>query len=372
MSQTYEQVEIVSETAVIVTERNGGVMTDRNGGVADRNGGDKEEKIKVKKSTKKHNSKFETMNTETMNTERDYEQVVFNHDDIPAEDDTFNLINTSGKKARKPKKRIVVVDKEEVVASEIVPQVALPLTMEESLFGTQRIDAVAEEDEVIAVITEEEYQLAQARLEWEQAGKTYKSLQDQVAKNKLKENIAEYRAEKIKDVDAGIEKLEQEYEALGQQIAKMKARRQEIDNGDFDEVLLNAVFLKKTEKLVKEKPEKEGKRAPPTKKERRSSVLFEDEELFRHRATRGGVLLNTIYCYYESATDCFQLCDEESNPITDGDDVVSRNGITFENLNQFIIYNNRQYVPEKVQRETAWAGSVCVFRDDEWISVGKL
>lgn len=277
------------------------------------------------------------------------------------------------KKARKPRKRIVVVDKE-VVANEIEIEVAVPLTMEESLFGTQHIDAEAEPDEVIAVMTEEECALAQARLEWEKAEGNYRALQDQIAKNKLKENIVQYRAEKIKDVDVGIERLEQEQEELRRQIETMKARRQEIENGDFDEMILNAVFLKTDVKEpVKEKPKAkvEGKRAPPTKKERRSSVLFEDEELFRHNATRGGVLLNTMYCYYEAATDRFQLCDEESNPMMDGD-VGVQTGTTFDNLNQFIIYNNRQYVPEKVQRETAWAGSVCVFRDEKWISVGKL
>jgi len=328
MSQTYEQVEtaeVVQVETVIVTERNGGA-SGRNGGVERAGIKEKKGKSKDKKIPINHNSKFETMNTETMNTEQEYEQVNF-QDEIPTQDEISTLIKVDGWGKKKSKKRIVVVDKEEdkeevdedVVASEIVPQVALPLTMEESLFGTQRIDAVAEEDEFIPVMTEEECQLAQARLEWEQAGKTYKSLQDQIAKNKLKENIAEYRAERLQNVDAGIEKLEKEQEELRQQIEGMKAVRQEIVNGDFDEMILNDVFLKtevKTE--VKEPKQKvarvsrKGEFVPHTFEDRVTRVGEAEIEIFGIRFRHFGKTVDINGVKF-SAVTLQELMDENAN-----------------------------------------------------------
>ena len=310
MSQTYEQVETANVIDVVVTERNGGA-TDRNGGVERAGTEEKKGKSKDKKLPINHNSKFKTMNTET---EREYEQVVFNHDDIPAEDETFNIINTGEKKKRSPRKRIVVVDKE-VVASEIAPQVALPLTMEESLFGTQRIDAVAEEDEVIPVLTEEECQLAQAKLEWEKAEGTYRALQDQIAKNKLKENIVQYREEKLQDVDAGIERLEKEYEELRQQIETMKARRQEIANGDFDEMILNAVFLKTEVKEPKQKVarvSRKGEFVPHTFEDRVTRVGEAEIEIFGIRFRHFGKTVDINGVKF-SAVTLQELMDENAD-----------------------------------------------------------
>lgn len=363
MSQTYEQVEIASET-VVLTERRG--ATGRNGG--GRRAGTEEGivKVKVRKNPVNHNSKLETMNTE-----RDYDQV---QDEIPTQDDITTIIKVDGwKKARKSKKIVVVEPKEDIaVASEITIEVAVPLTLEEGRFA--RVDAVAEPDEVIAVMTEEDCLMAEAEIMMKKAEELKKEAQRRIAEKKLRENVGELREKVLLPKRELAERLRDEILRKQRELGKLMTEIEDIEEGAKDDELVETeletkVIEPKAEKAVRVKVE--GKRAPPTKKECRSSVLFEDEELFRHNATRGGVLLNTIYCYYESATDRFQLCDEESNPIIDGDDVVSENGITFGNLNQFIIYNNRQYVPEKVQRETAWAGSVCVFRD-EWISVGKL
>lgn len=315
MSQTYEQVETASEIVVgtaTLTERNGGA-TDRNGGVERTGTEEQPTKVKVRKNPVNHNSKLETMNTET---EREYEQVVFQgEDEIPTEDETFNLIPGLGKKARKPRKRIVVVDKE-VVANEIEIEVAVPLTMEESLFGTQHIDAEAEPDEVIAVMTEEECALAQARLEWEKAEGNYRALQDQIAKNKLKENIVQYRAEKIKDVDVGIERLEQEQEELRRQIETMKARRQEIENGDFDDMILNAVFLKTEVKApVKQKVarvSRKGEFVPHTFEDRVNRVGDAEVEIFGIRFRHFGKTVDINGVKF-SAVTLQELMDENAD-----------------------------------------------------------
>jgi len=311
MSQTYEQVETANVIDVVVTERNGGA-TERNGGVERAGTEEKKGKSKDKKLPINHNSKA------TMNTDRDYEQVDFDHDEIPVEDETFNLIPGLGKKARKPRKgKLTIVDKE-VVASEIAPQVALPLTMEESLFGPQRIDAEAEPDEVIAVMTEEECQLAQAKLEWEKAEGTYRALQDQIAKNKLKENIVQYREEKLQDVDAGIERLEKEHEELRQQIETMKARRQEIANGDFDEMILNAVFLKTEVKEPKEPKQKvarvsrKGEFVPHTFEGRVSRVGEAEIEIFGIRFKHFGKTVDINGVKF-SAVTLQELMDENAD-----------------------------------------------------------
>jgi len=312
MSQTYEQVETANVIDVVVTERNGGA-TERNGGVERAGTEEKKGKSKDKKLPINHNSKA------TMNTDRDYEQVDFDHDEIPVEDETFNLINTGEKKVRKPRKgKLTIVDKE-VVASEIAPQVALPLTMEESLFGPQRIDAEAEPDEVIAVMTEEECQLAQAKLEWEKAEGTYRALQDQIAKNKLKENIVQYREEKLQDVDAGIERLEKEHEELRQQIETMKARRQEIANGDFDEMILNAVFLKtEVKEPVKEPKQKvarvsrRGEFVPHTFEDRVTRVGEAEIEIFGIRFRHFGKTVDINGVKF-SAVTLQELMDENAD-----------------------------------------------------------
>ena len=110
------------------------------------------------------------------------------------------------------------------------------------------------------------------------------------------------------------------------------------------------------------------KRKAPTKLCRESNRLFRDGELIRHIATKKGdkQVLNTLFCYYNKNTDKFILCDNNKKPM-------NFEGVgEIKNLNQFIIVNNKKYVPEKVQKETAWAGSVTIYRENKWISVGKI
>jgi hypothetical protein len=110
------------------------------------------------------------------------------------------------------------------------------------------------------------------------------------------------------------------------------------------------------------------KRKAPTKLCRESNRLFRDGELIRHIATKKGDknILNTLFCYYNKNADKFILCDNNKKPM-------NFEGVgEIKNLNQFIIVNNKKYVPEKVQKETAWAGSVTIYRENKWISVGKI
>lgn len=106
-------------------------------------------------------------------------------------------------------------------------------------------------------------------------------------------------------------------------------------------------------------------RAPPTKHVRESCLLFQDREVVEHIATEKNtrVPLNRITAEFRLATNDWRIISDEHNTIV---------GKVVYNLNQFIIANNEIYVPEKVQKETAWAGSVKVNRDNVWISVGKI
>jgi hypothetical protein len=112
----------------------------------------------------------------------------------------------------------------------------------------------------------------------------------------------------------------------------------------------------------------EGKRKTPTKKERRNAFLFKHNEVVRHNATNKGSnkVLNSLYAKYDAEKDEWILCDIKRTPL-DFEGVG-----TAKNLNQFIIINNKKYVPEKVQKETAYSGCVKVYRNNEWISVGKI
>jgi hypothetical protein len=192
-------------------------------------------------------------------------------------------------------------------------------------------------------------------------------VEEQREKNiKIQENwLAECDAEFEKELVLMREKFESDK-------AKHLSQLENYKSGAYDERLLqqaNNILDMKTKKVKKEKVEKVermSKRASPVKKERRSSHLFRDGEVMRHKATKDKELLNTIYCVYQANEDNFALCDIEGN-------LQKEEGkyILFSNLNQFIIYNNKQYAPEKVQRETAWGGSVCVFRDT-WINIKKI
>jgi hypothetical protein len=110
-------------------------------------------------------------------------------------------------------------------------------------------------------MTEEECALAKAKLDLEKAAENYKTLQENIAKNKLKENITQYRADKVKAVGDGVEKLEQEIAKLVAQRDAMNVRLGEIERGEFDEMILNEVYLKsvKVEPVPKEKTTRTSK-----------------------------------------------------------------------------------------------------------------
>lgn len=90
-------------------------------------------------------------------------------------------------------------------------------------------------------LTQEEKELEDALKLVQEATEKVKTLKKKVEINKKRENIVELRAEKVKDIDNGIEKLEQ-------QIASMRARRGEILEGKLDEVILNSIIPKESKK----------------------------------------------------------------------------------------------------------------------------
>ena len=106
-------------------------------------------------------------------------------------------------------------------------------------------------------------------------------------------------------------------------------------------------------------------RAPPTKRVRESRLLFQDREVVEHIATEKNTRtpLNRITAEFRLESNDWCIITDEHNTMI---------GKVVSNLNQFIIANNEIYVPEKVQKETAWAGSVKVNRNDVWISVGNI
>jgi hypothetical protein len=173
-------------------------------------------------------------------------------------------------KPKQQRKRNVVGGQAEPTATQIAPQVALPLTMEESLFGNQEIDAEAVPDEVIDVMTEEECALAKAKLDLEKAAENYKTLQETIAKSKLKENIVQYRADKVKAVGDGITSLDEKIAELVAQRDAMNVRLGEIERGEFDEMILNEAYFRSrnTEPVPREKvartPKKKGEYEPHT------------------------------------------------------------------------------------------------------------
>ena len=137
----------------------------------------------------------------------------------------------------------------------------------------------------------------------------------------------------------------------------------------------NECLVKQINKAIgfrpKEEKKTDTKRATPKKICRDSDKLFNDGEVLKHTATKDKIALNHIYCYYDKTEDKFELCSVVFNMLNE---IVTTNklGHTFKNLNQFIIYNNKQYAPEKVQKETAWNGSVKLCRNKVWINTKDL
>jgi hypothetical protein len=140
-------------------------------------------------------------------------------------------------------------------------------------------------------------------------------------------------------------------------------------------VTCNEILVKHINKAIGFRPKEEVKtdmkRKAPTKICRDSDKLFNDGEVLRHTATNGKTALNIIHCYYDKKEDKFELCSVSNNMLNEVS-VISKLGHSFKNLNQFIIYNNKQYAPEKVQKETAWNGSVKLYRGNTWINTKDL
>ena len=134
-------------------------------------------------------------------------------------------------------KKITVVD--EVVPLPLVSDQEDKEDKEDSDSDEEQEEEDAEEN--MPIITLMEKRLTEEEEELKQAMQRVEELKKKVAINKKRENIVEMRAEKVKVIDAGIEKMEQ-------QLASMKARREEILEGKLDEVLLSSAFAPKEKK----------------------------------------------------------------------------------------------------------------------------
>ena len=112
-------------------------------------------------------------------------------------------------------------------------------------------------EENMPIINLMEKRLTEEEEELKQAMQRVEELKKKVAINKKRENIVELRAEKVKDIDAGIEKLEQ-------QLVSMKTRRDEILEGKLDEFILSSTFapkeVTKKKKAVKSEKSETGKK----------------------------------------------------------------------------------------------------------------
>lgn len=356
MSQTYEQVEVQ-------VDENRGVMTDRNGGVVDRNGGDKEEKIKLKKYTKKHNSKLDdTMNTaqENNTTARDYEEVE-RQDEIPTEEETFTLIKGLGKKAKKPRK--IVVDKVEdiAVASEITIEVAVPLTLEESdRFG--RVDVEAEVDEVVSIMTEEDCLLAEAEIMMKKAEELKKEAQRRIADKKLRENIAEVREKAILPKRNRLGWIKDEIQRLQEQVEVLEIEIEDIEEGQKDDELIEIAIVmnrvtenRKVAKGKKVKAEVKAEGAKSHTIKRRlplDEVLEEGDEVFVKAHPR----LVAVW------TDgVFKVETDE----------VDENEYTFKNLNQVNLFHHKQIL-RKANEPNAWKAYALRRADGEVVELDDV
>jgi len=167
----------------------------------------------------------------------------------------------------KPKRKYVRKNTGEkiTVVDEVIP---LPLVSDqedkeesdqESKEDSDSDEEQEEEDaeENIPIITLMEKRLTVEEEELKEAMQRVEELKKKVAMNKKRENIVELRAEKVKDIDAGIEKLEQ-------QLVSMKARREEIVEGKLDEFILKSAFAPKEatkkKKAVKSEKSETGKK----------------------------------------------------------------------------------------------------------------
>ena len=181
------------------------------------------------------------------------------------------------------------------------------------------------------------------------------------------------------------DKLQQERQRLVAFLEKNNIPMYVVDTLNVDTDLFNGQDYEELEELypsVKENYLKPGapkkvntntntnrvritNRAPPTKRVRESRLLFQDREVVEHIATEKNTRapLNRITAEFRLESNDWCIITDEHNTMI---------GKVVSNLNQFIIANNSVYVPEKVQKETAWAGSVKVNRDDVWISVGNI
>lgn len=360
MSQSYEQVETAVEIVQVETaEENRGVMAERNGGVADRNGGDKVEKIKVKKSTKKHNSKLETMNTE-----RDYEQVVF-QDDIPEQDEIMTLIKVDGwNKKKRASKKIVIVDepKEDIaVANEITIEVAVPLTLEES-DRFARVDVVAEPDEVIAVMTEEDCLMAEAEIMMKKAEELKKEAQRRIAEKKLRENVVEIREKVLLPKRNRLERLKEEIQRKQEELAILEIEIEDIEEGQNDyELIEEAIELAnrvEKSKVVKAKKVKaEGAKTHTIKKRLPLDEVLEDGDEVFVKSHQHLIALwdNGVF---KVMSDDVEDADEEEI-------------LSFKNLNQVNLFHHKEILG-KANEPNAWKAYALRRADGEVVELDDV
>jgi len=246
---------------------------------------------------------------------------------------------------------------------------------------------------------EEIEEIRRQRDEWDRKLAEKQSKKEKEAKEKQIANLREKQIDAIKketDRLQSVLKYHQDIVIAHQHmIDEQLERLRQAENGELDEALFEkfTTVRRNTEANIKSakasqgKPS-QGKRKPPTKIERRSSVLFDDGDVFRHLATKNKKILSVAWCKYDKNRDEFRLSFISGSTNEDGwseaevadmiyvDDFEQEEDNYFKNLNQFIVYHNKANVPEKVQKETAWAGSVCLakFQDGRtyFEDVGKI
>jgi hypothetical protein len=344
-------------------------VTDRNGGVADRNRGDKEEKIKVKKSTKKHNSKLDdTMNTaqENSTTAREYEEVVFQGDEIPEQDETFTLIQGLGKKTRKPRKTKVDKVEDIAVANEITIEVAVPLTLEES-DRFARVDAEAEVDEVVSIMTEEDCLLAEAEIMMQKAEELKKEAQRRIADKKLRENIAEVREKAILPKRNRLGWIKDEIQRLQEQVAVLEIEIEDIEEGQKDDelieiaIVMNRVAEKR--KVVKGKKVKAEVKAEGAKAHTIKRRLPLDEVL-----EEGDAVFVKSHPHLTAIWDngVFKVMSDDVDENADEGEFYS-----FKNLNQVNLFHHKEILG-KANEPNAWKAYALRRADGEVVELDDV
>lgn len=229
---------------------------------------------------------------------------------------------------RKSKKRVVV---KEPMANEINIEVAVPLTMDESLYGNQRVDAVAEPDEVVAIMTEEDCLMAEAELMMKRADELRKEAQRRIAEKRIRDNVGELREKVLLPKRELSERLRDEILRKQLELGKLVTEIEDIEEGvKDDELIEEAIELanRVAERPVKRNGEKK------TRCERVKQRLPLDEVL-------------------RVGDSVFLKSQPHLSVIWDGRQFKNSQNMNFTNLNQVNIYHQRTILGKK-NEPNAW------------------